>query len=241
MEAAMAAATKETLSANKAANLHGVPRSTLKDHLSGHVTHGVKSGPRPYLAAEEEAELSSHLLRASDMGLGKTRQDVLTLVGTYVEKKGCLRGKGSVISNGWWDNFLKRNPMLRLRSGDSTATVQMDAMSSENMKAYVDLLSDVYDEFDFKNHPKSIYNMDETGVPLGPHPPKVVAKRGQKKVRCHTSGQKSQITVIGCGSASASSPQISDAHQAPMYSFFTPDFRRSSSAHVIYLITYSVS
>ena len=60
-------------------------------------------------------------------------------------------------------------------------------MNSENMKAYFDLLSDVYDEFDFENSPKSIYNMDETGVPLEPHPPKVVAKWGQKKVRCCTS------------------------------------------------------
>ena len=74
-------------------------------------------------------------------------------------------------------------------------------MNSENMKAYFDLLSDVYDEFDFENNPESIYNMDETGVPLEPRPPKVVAKRGQKKVRCCTSEQKSQITVIGCGSA----------------------------------------
>ena len=45
--------------------------------------------------------------------------------------------------------------------------------------------------------------MDETGVPLEPQPPKVVAKRGQKKVRCCTSGQKAQITVIGCGSATS--------------------------------------
>ena len=76
----MEAATKGTLSANKAADLHGVPRSTLKDRLSGCVAHGVKLGPRPYLTAEEEAELSSHLLQASDMGLGKTRQDVLTKI-----------------------------------------------------------------------------------------------------------------------------------------------------------------
>ena len=66
-------------------------------------------------------------------------------------------------------------------------------MNSENMKAYFDLLSDVYDEFDFENNPESIYNMDETGVPLEPRPRKVVAKRGQKKVRCCTSEQKSQI------------------------------------------------
>ena len=42
----MADAIKGSLSANKAADLHGVPRSTLKDRLSGRVAHGVKSGPR---------------------------------------------------------------------------------------------------------------------------------------------------------------------------------------------------
>ncbi len=43
--------------------------------------------------------------------------------------------------------------------------------------------------------------MDETGMPLCPPPPRIVAKKGQKKVRYRTSGQKSQVTVIGCGSA----------------------------------------
>jgi len=43
--------------------------------------------------------------------------------------------------------------------------------------------------------------MDKTGVPLGPRPPKVVAQKGQKKVRYQISGQKQRITVIGCGSA----------------------------------------
>ncbi len=36
---------------------------------------------------------------------------------------------------------------------------------------------------------------------LNPKPPKVVAKKGQKKVRYRTSGQKSQITVLASGSA----------------------------------------
>ena len=43
--------------------------------------------------------------------------------------------------------------------------------------------------------------MDETGVPLEPHPPTVITQKGKKKVRYHTSGQKQQITVIGCVSA----------------------------------------
>ena len=52
------------------------------------------------------------------------------------------------------------------------------------------------------NSPGRIYNVDETGIALDGHAPKVVAKRGQKKVRYKTCGNKSQITVIACVSAS---------------------------------------
>ena len=71
--------------------------------------------------------------------------------------------------------------MLSLRSGDSTARVRMDAMNVENMKEYFDLLREVYDEYESNSHPECINNMDEMEVPLQPRPPKVIAKRGQKK------------------------------------------------------------
>ena len=74
-------------------------------------------------------------------------------------------------------------------------------MNPENLNNYFDALRSIFDEFDFDDHPKAIYNMDETGVPLEPRPPKVIAKRGQKKVWYQTLGKKQQITVIGCGSA----------------------------------------
>ena len=96
---------------------------------------------------------------------------------------------------------MKRHPNLSLHSGDSTAGVRMDALSKKNLESYFELLKSVYDKYDFYGHPEAIYNMDETGVPLEPRPPKVVARRGQKKVRYRTSGTKAQITVIGCGSA----------------------------------------
>ena len=41
--------------------------------------------------------------------------------------------------------------------------------------------------------------MGETGVLLEPKPPKVIARKGQNKICYRTSGQKVQITVIGCG------------------------------------------
>lgn len=42
--------------------------------------------------------------------------------------------------------------------------------------------------------PNRIYDMDESGMPLNHKPPKVVARKGTRKVHCRTSGNKSQIT-----------------------------------------------
>ena len=81
------------------------------------------------------------------------------------------------------------------------AGVRMEAINRDSLDNYFDLLRSVFDDFDFDKFPESIYNMDETGVPLCPRPPKVIARKGQKMIRYRTSGQKAQITVIGCGSA----------------------------------------
>ncbi len=41
---------------------------------------------------------------------------------------------------------MKRNSSLRLRMGDSTAGVRMDAMNEENMKNYFELLKKTLDD-----------------------------------------------------------------------------------------------
>ena len=91
MEAALHSVLHDGLSGNKAADIHGVSRSTLKDRLSGRVKHGTKPGTKPYLTNEEEAQLSTHLLAASQVGFGKTRRDVKCLVETYISEERCLK------------------------------------------------------------------------------------------------------------------------------------------------------
>ena len=52
METMIKSVLDGTLSANKAADIHGVPRTTLNDRLSGRVEHGTYPGPKSYLTAE---------------------------------------------------------------------------------------------------------------------------------------------------------------------------------------------
>ena len=168
---------------NQAAKEHGVPKSTLKDRLSGRVVHGTNPSKR------EEDELADYLIQTAKVGYGKTRRQVKCIVEKIADEKGTLKGKGKV-SDGWWRRFLERHPQLSLRAGDATAHVRMDAVNTENISHYYCILRECLEENDLFIHPEQIYNMDETGMPLDPKPPKIVARKGQKKVRYRTSGKK---------------------------------------------------
>ncbi len=73
-------AVKNGMGVNRAALEHDVPRTTLKDRISGRVIHGTNSGPKPYLTRVEEEELVRFLLQCARQGYGKTRGEVLQIV-----------------------------------------------------------------------------------------------------------------------------------------------------------------
>ncbi len=130
---------KKGMSGNKAADANGVPRSTLKDRLSGRVSHGIMPGPVKYLTADEEGMLVDYLLKCAEIGYGKTRRDVCCLVESYLQIKD-KKHSDRQLSNGWWEKFIRRNSSLGLRVGDSTAGVRFDAVTAKNMNKYFELL-----------------------------------------------------------------------------------------------------
>ena len=96
---AMREVANGTMGVNRAAAEYSVPRTTLKDRIAGWVIHGTNIGTKPYPNPEEEKELVDFLVTCSNAGYGKTRGDVLRIVGTIVQKKG-LKVEGR-ISDGW--------------------------------------------------------------------------------------------------------------------------------------------
>ena len=82
------AVTEGKLGINRAGLEFNVPRTTLKDRISGRVIHESNMGPKTYLTNEEEKELMDFLLNCVKMGYAKTRQDVLKIVHNAVLKKG---------------------------------------------------------------------------------------------------------------------------------------------------------
>jgi hypothetical protein len=68
-------------------------------------------------------------------------------------------------------------------------------------EGYFALLKETLENANVIDKPAQIYNCDESGMPLEHKMPKTVAAKGTKKVRQRTSGNKTQITVLGCASA----------------------------------------
>ena len=144
-------------------------------------------------------EFANFIGDVSKAGYGKSRKQIKAIAERVACDKGTLRN--NKLTDGWFRCFMERQPTLALRKGDATANVRMDCVNAETMTKYFDLLHDILVEYNLMDNPTAIYNVDGTGMPLDHRPPKVVTKKGYKKVRCRTSGKKSQITVIGCISA----------------------------------------
>lgn len=71
MEAAIKSVTDENTPISRSAKVHGVPKSTLHDRISGKVCHGKKPGPKQLLSPAEEEEFSNFLIEVAQAGYGK--------------------------------------------------------------------------------------------------------------------------------------------------------------------------
>ena len=77
----------------------------------------------------------------------------------------------------------------------------MDAINSETMNHYFELLESTLKDNNLMNCLSQVYNVDESGMPLDPKAPNIVAETGTKKVRYGSTGKKGQITIVVCGNA----------------------------------------
>ena len=74
--------------------------------------------------------------------------------------------------------------------------------SQDRLSRYFDLLERTIEDNGLAGKPGQTFNMDESGMPLDPKAPKIVTHRGGSVVAMG-SGNKAQVTIVGCVSAAA--------------------------------------
>lgn len=188
-------AVKKGMSMNRSAKEHGVPKSTLHDRVHGNVIHGTNPGPKPYLDKAEESELADYIITVGQLGFGKTRKQIKGIAEKVAIEKKILRK--DKITDGWYNRFIKRHSDLSLRKGDSTCQSRMNAMSNRTaIEQYFAVLKECMEKEGLLDKPAQLYNFDEVGMPLDHRSPRILVKKGQKKVRYRSSGNKSQVTAV---------------------------------------------
>ena len=79
---------------------------------------------------------------------------------------------------------------------------KLEAMTSaEVFNSYFNLLEETLKKYSLIEKPAQLYNCDESGMLLEHKLPKIIAEKGAKKVWQISSGNKTQITVLACCSA----------------------------------------
>lgn len=195
---AVEAVHRGELSIRRAAEEYGVPRATLHDKVSGKVGLNVRCGSgRRLLTDEEESCLADFLVGCASIGYAKSRKEVLAIVQQILFS----RNATTEVTKGWWESFRKRHPNLTLRHAESLSYARAVASNPDVINRYFDLLEDTMHANGLTHRPTQIFNCDETGMPFTHKPPKVVAGAGQKHPYSVTAGEKSQITILACGSA----------------------------------------
>ena len=139
-------------SVRRAAEMYGIPRSTLHDHLTGRVQQHAKPGPQPYLSMEEEEELSNFLIKCSRIGYPKTRQQVLHSVQQILDQ----RLPGVLVTYGWWERFTQCHPEICVKLSVPLSYVRAMAEDEASLEGYFDLLETTLTDNDIFDKPSHI-------------------------------------------------------------------------------------
>ena len=180
------------VSLRRAADMYGVPKSTLHDHISGKIALGARPGPDPYLSIEEEEELASFLVQTAKIGYPHNKSQVLALVPQMVNEKGI----DANVSSGWWERFCQRHPRITLWVAAPLSLARAMATDPEVLSKYFDMLEECLTQNGILDKPGQIFNCDETGLPLNPKCTRVVDEAGSKNPSFIAGADKSQILFL---------------------------------------------
>ena len=90
---------------------------------------------------------------------------------------------------------------MTLRAAASLSRACAAASDPSSLTRYFEILQDTLEEYDIIGKPNQIFNMDEIGMSFEPKHPKGIFPVGDKRPAMFSSGNKGQVTVVGCVSA----------------------------------------
>ncbi|KAJ2952374.1 hypothetical protein O0L34_g4658 [Tuta absoluta] len=202
--AAAIRAIRNGCSTYKASSEYGIPRRTLRNHVSsGSVVKRL--GRHTVLTPEEENNFVERIIKFSDLGIPMTPKMIRIQAFAFCEKYNIAHNFNSntgYAGKGWLRLFLKRHPELARRKAQMLNPARAQRLNKPIVTPHFNEIRKLYDELDLHDHPEKVYNMDEKGCRLTLHrQPTVIAQKGAKRVHLQASEHGENVTVVRCANA----------------------------------------
>lgn len=192
---------KTKLPVERVAAKYGIPPQTLRDRVKGLIDpKDCAAGRDTLFTADEELILVEHAEVMSQMGYGYTNIQLQHLAGDLAYDFG-RRKTNKPLTNSWLYSFLGRwSQRLASRNPQRLESNRAKHSTPEVLVTYYNNLEKVLDDYDLKDKPQFIYNLDETGLQPEHRPPNIIGSVNSK-AQAVTSPRSTTVTVIGCCNA----------------------------------------
>ena len=180
------------------------------------------SGQKKKLSDSQENRLKNYIIFRSKIGSGLTRPQIARVIKDVLDKNEQESGLNltnddrlfpdNLPSPVWVHRFVKRHPTMSMRTPEHLGH-QRKMLSETQLREWFKQLEDFFfsehriiaKDFFVPENASRIFNLDESGFPLGGGKKlKVVAERGVKNVYNVSTESKESITVLACVSADGS-------------------------------------
>ena len=185
------------LSLHRAADIYGIGKSTINDHIIKRVNK-VGPGPMPYIGDNLEQRLYRWLIKMVCIGYGQSKNDLFDCIQVIVKR---LKWETKFFDGHpreqWYKLYLKCFPDLKLHQAQ-LLSCQHAGISHNALNVWYHELFEYLEEtgnLSILNEPLQIFNADETRFPMAPWPTKVLAGKGDPNVYQQGSSDTSQITT----------------------------------------------
>ncbi|CAG7720180.1 unnamed protein product [Allacma fusca] len=152
-------------------------RKLLQDKAGVDPAEVLLSG-RPVISKDEEQQLETYLLTASDRLIGLCLPELLSLAFDYAQRLSKPHKFNSIQQKAgyqWIHGFMRRNPIVSVRIPQATSLYRAKAFTKETVDVFYDNLHSVMTTYNFGA--ESIWNMDETGLSIVQKPLPVIARK----------------------------------------------------------------
>ena len=168
LDEALANISNKNMNYRQAAEVYGIPKSTLADRITGKREPVVgHHGRNPVLTKEEEIDLKNWCIEMAKRGFGQTPEQLKAMVKRILDSSGRKEElfKNNLPGKAWWYGFVGRHPDIKTAFTEKLELARAIACRPEKVKEWFKKYEECVRKFGI-TQPSQIYNCDESGFPL---------------------------------------------------------------------------